>query len=250
MIDQTISHYRIREELGKGGMGVVYKADDTRLKRTVALKFLDPDAFDTDEDKQRFIREAQVGASLDHPNICAVYEIDERDGHIFMAMAYVEGVTLKKKIQSEPLDFVEAVDVAIRVAKGLSAAHAKGVVHRDIKSSNIMLANDGQVKVTDFGLAMTPEDPDPPEVAAVVGSVAYMSPEQARSKAIDARTDIWSLGVTLYEMVTGKLPFRGEIGAAVFYSVSSSLRFHRAWCEFWARQSRKIRRKGTKPSPK
>jgi TolB-like protein/Tfp pilus assembly protein PilF/tRNA A-37 threonylcarbamoyl transferase component Bud32 len=219
MIGRTVSHYRILEKLGEGGMGGVYKADDTSLKRTVALKFLHPDAFDTEETKQRFIREAQLGASLDHPNICTIYEIDQQNGQIYMAMAYVDGVTLKQRFESGPLDPAEAVDIAIRVAKGLAAAHAKGVVHRDIKSSNIMLGGEGQVKITDFGLAISPDDAEPLEIAAVVGSVAYMSPEQARAEEIDERTDIWSLGVVLYEMVTGRLPFGGDFGAAVLYSV-------------------------------
>jgi serine/threonine protein kinase/tetratricopeptide (TPR) repeat protein len=218
MVARHISKYKIREKLGEGGMGVVYMAEDTRLKRAVALKFLHPDAFGSEEDKQRFIREAQIGASLDHPNICTVYEIDERDGEVFIAVAFIEGVSLDQKIRSGPLDIAEAVRIAIQIARGLSAAHEKGIVHRDIKSSNILLTNDGLVKITDFGLAKVVDDGE--TVGRVMaGSTAYMSPEQARADEVDLRTDIWSLGVVLFEMLTGVLPFRGDFEAALMYSI-------------------------------
>ena len=218
MAARHISKYKIREKLGEGGMGVVYKAEDTRLKRTVALKFLHTDAFGSDEDKQRFVREAQIGAALDHPNICTVYEIDERDNEVFIAVAYIEGVSLDEKIESGPLDIAEAVRIALQIARGLSAAHDKGIVHRDIKSSNILLTNDGQVKITDFGLARVIGDGET-SGNVIAGSTAYMSPEQARAEAVDLRTDIWSLGVVLFEMLAGALPFRGDFEAALMYSI-------------------------------
>ncbi len=218
MAARHISKYKIREKLGEGGMGVVYKAEDTRLKRTVALKFLHTDAFGSDEDKQRFVREAQIGAALDHPNICTVYEIDERDNEVFIAVAYIEGVSLDEKIESGPLDIAEAVRIALQIARGLSAAHEKGIVHRDIKSSNILLTNDGQVKITDFGLARVIGDGET-SGNVIAGSTAYMSPEQARAEAVDLRTDIWSLGVVLFEMLAGALPFRGDFEAALMYSI-------------------------------
>jgi serine/threonine protein kinase len=193
-------------------MGVVFKAEDTRLKRTVALKFLHPHAFDSSEDRHRFVREAQIGASLNHPNICTVFEIDEHDGQIFIATAYIDGVTLKEKIRSGPLDIVTAIDIAAQAANGLLAAHHKGIVHRDIKSANILLTTDGRVQITDFGLASLGAGETSGKEFA--GSPAYMSPEQARSVAVDARTDIWSLGVVLYEMLAGELPFRGDFEAA------------------------------------
>lgn len=200
-------------------MGVVYRAEDMKLKRFVALKFLNPQAFENDEERQRFLREAQAAAVLDHPNIRTVHEIDEEGDLLFIAMACVEGVTLKDKIRSGPLDVNEALAIASQVAQGLDAAHKQGVVHRDIKSSNIMLTSDGQVRILDFGLAHVAGGTETSKTTKSVGTAAYMSPEQARGAKVDHRADIWALGVVMYEMLTGKLPFPGEYDAAIVYSL-------------------------------
>ena len=221
MIGRTISHYRITEKLGEGGMGVVYKAEDTKLRRTVALKFLRSDAVEDAEAKERFLREAQAAAGLDHPNICTVYEIDEVDGETFLAMAYVEGRTIKDKIGDRPLKLEEAIDIAVQTAEGLKAAHQKGVVHRDIKPANLMLTEEGQVKVMDFGLALLAEQSRLTKTSTILGTPAYMSPEQAERRPTDRRTDAWSLGAVIYEMVTGQLPFAGERQQAVLYAISN-----------------------------
>jgi TolB-like protein/Flp pilus assembly protein TadD/predicted Ser/Thr protein kinase len=219
MIGQTISHYKILEKLGEGGMGVVYKAEDTKLKRTVALKFLSPQAVGTDEDKTRFIHEAQSAAALNHPNICTVHEIDEYGDRSFIAMECVEGESLKAKIKSGPLRLDEAVRIAIEIAEGLQEAHSKGIIHRDVKSANIMLTTGGRVKVMDFGLAKSSGGTQLTQTGTTVGTVAYMSPEQGRGERVDCRTDIWSLGVVLYEMITGELPFKADYEQAVVYSI-------------------------------
>ena len=221
MIGQTISHYRITEKLGEGGMGVVYKAEDTKLKRPVALKFLRSDVLEDEEHKERFLREAQAAAALDHPNICTVHEIDEVDGEMFIAMAYLEGRTVKRKVAERPLKLEEALDIAIQTAQGLQAAHEKGIVHRDIKSSNLMITPQGQVKIMDFGLAQLAERSQLTKTATILGTPAYMSPEQAQRLPTDRRTDIWSLGVVIYEMATGKLPFEGERQEAVLYAIGN-----------------------------
>ena len=211
--------YTILKELGRGGMGVVYKAEDTKLKRTVALKFLPPDLTHIPEVKSRFMREAQAAAALDHPNICTVYEFDETEESSFISMAYIEGQSLKKKMKSGPLELEEALKIATQVAEGLQEAHKKGVVHRDIKSGNIMVTDRGQAKIMDFGLARKTESTLLTREGTFMGTIAYMSPEQAKGEEVDHRTDIWSFGVVLYEMLTGNLPFKGENEQAVLYSI-------------------------------
>jgi TolB-like protein/Tfp pilus assembly protein PilF/predicted Ser/Thr protein kinase len=211
--------YRLVEELGRGGMGVVYKAEDTKLKRTVALKFLPPELTHIPDVKDRFMREAQAAAALDHPNICTVYEFDEAEEKTFISMAYVEGQSLRKKLESGPLELDEALRIATQVAQGLQIAHKKGVVHRDIKSANIMVTEDNQAKIMDFGLARMSGGTLITQEGTAMGTIAYMSPEQAQGGEVDHRTDIWSFGVVLYEMFGGQLPFKGEQDQAVVYSI-------------------------------
>ena len=193
VIGQTISHYRITEKLGEGGMGVVYKAEDEKLRRLVALKFLPSNLLADDEVKARFIREAQAAASLNHPNICTVYAIDEFEGHFFIAMEYVEGETVRDKTKRGPLKLQEAVDLAVQTAHGLEAAHQKGIVHRDVKGSNVMVTPQGQVKLMDFGLAQLGDRTQLTKTGDQLGTAAYMSPEQTLGERVDRRTDIWSL---------------------------------------------------------
>jgi TolB-like protein/predicted Ser/Thr protein kinase len=219
MIGQTVSHYRILEKLGEGGMGVVYKALDTKLERFVALKFLPPEFMRDAEARARFIREAQAAAALHHPDICTIYEIDEAEGQAFISMAYVDGESLSERIRRGPLKLEEALEIAVHVAQGLQAAHEKGIVHRDIKSANVMLTRSGQVNVMDFGLAKLKGATVVTREGSTVGTAGYMSPEQARGEEVDSRTDIWSLGVVLYEMVTGLLPFRGEYEQGLAYQI-------------------------------
>jgi serine/threonine protein kinase/tetratricopeptide (TPR) repeat protein len=220
MIGRTISHFKILKKLGEGGMGVVYEAEDTRLKRTVALKFLPPGLANDPAAKARFIHEAQAASALDHPNVCTVYEIGEVDkGQMFIAMACYEGESLQERIARGPLSFSEAVDIAEQIAKGLAKAHEKEIVHRDIKPANIFLTTDGLAKILDFGLAKLAGQTRMTRTGTTVGTVAYMSPEQCGSNDIDHRTDIWSLGATLHEMITGTVPFRGDQGPAMVYSI-------------------------------
>jgi serine/threonine protein kinase/Tol biopolymer transport system component len=214
-----VGAYNIVSEIGRGGMGVVYEAVDTRLDRTVALKFLYPYLLSNKEIKARFKREAQAAASLNHPNICPVYEIGESDDKVYISMAHVEGKNLEQCVDAGPLKLEQALDIATQTARGLQAAHAKGIVHRDIKPSNIMLGDDGQVTVMDFGLAQLSNRSTLTRGGAVLGTPAYMSPEQARGQPTDPRTDIWSLGVVLYEMLAGHRPFRGEYEQAILYEV-------------------------------
>jgi len=211
--------YRIIEEVGHGGMGIVYKAEDLKLKRSVALKFLPPHLMDSPELKERFLIEAQAAAALSHPNICVIHEVGESSEHPYMAMEYVEGETLRDKIHKGPLKSEEALAIVVQVASGLAEAHRKGIIHRDIKSANIMVTNKGQAKVMDFGLAKLRGGSSLTKSQTTLGTVAYMSPEQARGDSLDQRTDIWSLGVVLYELLAGKLPFRGDHDQTVIYSI-------------------------------
>jgi serine/threonine protein kinase/Flp pilus assembly protein TadD len=219
MIGKTISHYRITHKLGEGGMGVVYRAEDTVLKRTVALKFLPGDLTRNPEAKERFIREAQAASALDHPNICTIFEVNEVEGQTFIAMACVEGGSVKDRLAAGPLDVDLAAEIAAQVADGLQEAHEKGIVHRDIKSANVMLTRKGQARIMDFGLAKLSSGTRLTRTGITMGTVAYMSPEQVRGEDVDRRTDVWSLGVLLYEMVTGRLPFQAEYEPAAMYSI-------------------------------
>ncbi len=211
--------YMIIGEIGRGGMGVVYKAKDTRLDRTVALKFLPPELTQDYKAKQRFIQEAQAAAALNHPNICIIHEIDEAEDQTFIAMEYIPGQSLKQRLEEGPLAIDEAKDVALQVAEGLKEAHDKGIVHRDIKPANIMLTGKGQSKITDFGLAKLSWGVDLTKTSTFMGTVAYMSPEQARGEKVDHRSDIWSFGCMLYEMLTGERPFIKSQEHALIYSI-------------------------------
>ncbi|MEW6511021.1 MAG: protein kinase [Bacteroidota bacterium] len=220
IVGEVIAHFQILEKIGGGGMGVVYKAEDLTLKRLVALKFLPPDRTRDPVAKKRFLKEAQAASSLDHPNICAIHEISEtEDGLIFICMAYYGGENLSKKILAGPLELNVALDIVVRIARGLAKAHEHGIVHRDIKPANIIITNDGQVKIVDFGLAKLSGATRITRIGSAMGTVPFMSPEQVKGLDQDHRTDIWSLGVLLYEVLTGKLPFMGEHETAVMYSI-------------------------------
>jgi len=220
MIGKEISHYRILEKLGGGGMGVVYKAQDLKLDRFVALKFLPHHLGADEEEKKRFIHEAKAASALDHPNICTIYEIGEaEDGQMFIAMACYEGETLKQKITRGQLAVDEATEIAVQIVLGLAKAHEHGIIHRDVKPANIFVTKDGIVKVVDFGVAKLAGQTKITKTGTTMGTAAYMSPEQARAEEVDHCTDIWALGVVLYEMLTGRLPFRGDYDAAIMYEI-------------------------------
>jgi serine/threonine protein kinase/tetratricopeptide (TPR) repeat protein len=220
MIGETISHYRIIEKLGRGGMGEVYKAEDTRLRRTVALKFLTPGLTLDEDARTRFMHEAQAASALQHHNICTIHEIDRTpDGQMFICMDYYAGDTLKVRIDRGPLRVGEAVDIAAQVAEGLARAHEAGTVHRDIKPANVSVTGDGMVKILDFGLAMLSDRTRITKMDTTVGTVAYMSPENTRGETVGPAADVWSLGVILYEMLTGRLPFRASHDAAMMYTI-------------------------------
>ena len=207
----TLGPYTVLAELGHGGMGVVYTAQDPRLKRQVAIKLLPPDLTKDETAKQRFLQEAQAASALDHPNICTIHEINETgDGQLYLVMAYYEGETLKERIERGPLAVDDSIDIVTQVGQGLAEAHAAGIVHRDIKPANLLIAKGGVVKILDFGLAKLAGTEGVTQTGTTVGTVAYMSPEQARGQEVDHRTDIWSLGVVLYEMLTGQQPFQGN----------------------------------------
>ena len=222
MIGTIISQYRIIEKLGQGGMGVVYRAEDMKLDRSVAIKML-PHGIGADEDqKTRFLQEARAASAIDHVNIGSIYGIDETpDGDLFIAMAFYEGETLKERIRKGQVPLEEAVGIATQIARGMAQAHEKGIIHRDLKPANIILTRDGTVKIIDFGLAKFVAGAQLTRSGISVGTVAYMSPEQIRGEGVDARSDIWALGVVLFEMLAGKLPFRGEHETALLYSVSN-----------------------------
>src|SRR6267378_3022447 len=218
---QTISHYKILEKLGEGGMGVVYKAEDTKLKRIVALKFLPQRLSASAQDKSRFIQEAQAASALNHPNVCTIHDIQEHDGQMFIVMEFVDGQTLEEK--KGTISLKQAIDIGIQLGDGLAAAHEKGIVHRDIKPENIMVRRDGISQIMDFGLAKLRGNKSKitrlTKEGSTLGTAGYMSPEQVQGQDVDHRSDIFSLGVVLYELFTGQLPFKGVHDTALMYEI-------------------------------
>ncbi len=219
MIGSKILHYKIVEKLGEGGMGVVYLAEDTKLERKVAIKFLPQQISSNSEERERFKIEAKAAASLNHPNIATIHSIEEVDNQMFLVMEYIDGIELKAKINKGNIETDEVIRIAIQIAEGMSAAHKKGIVHRDIKSTNIMITKDAKAKIMDFGLAKIRGGSELTKVGSTVGTIAYMSPEQARGEELDQQSDIWSFGVVLYEMLCNKLPFKGDYDQAIVYSI-------------------------------
>jgi serine/threonine-protein kinase len=219
VIGRTISHYTILEQVGKGGMGEVYKARDERLDRIVAIKFLTEELSIDGEERQRFSLEARAASALNHSNICTIHEIDEADGRMFIVMEFIDGQSLRRKIESGVLPIAEAARIAVQVTEGLLAAHAKGIVHRDIKPENILVTTEGIAKIADFGLARSQDHAVSPEAGMIPGTIAYMSPEQLLGKPAGHLADIWSLGVVIYEMIAGRRPFQGDYEQAIMYSI-------------------------------